>query len=117
MSSSSLPFVLGERHPHAIGMLKEVFQMSARDFDVLSLCAEAPLSPFQCNPARSQAAKRLEERGFLFWNFRKQRWEVTVLGHHALAAISLYIYRYEPPSKFTAEVLPFPQEGKNGLTK
>lgn len=117
MSSPCLPFVLDERPPYVIQMLKEVFTLSVRDYEVLVLCADFPFGPMNCSKSQRDSAKKLKERGFLTYVFRKQRWELTVAGHHALAAIPMYIQQYKPAAKSLAEVIRFPGEGKKVLTK
>jgi hypothetical protein len=107
VSSSSASFI-GKRHPYFVEMLEEVFNLSIRDWDVLALCDYAPLTPMQCNQSRRESAKGLEERGYLTFVYRKQRWELTVLGHCTLAAATLYVHRYEPASQGKGDVLEFP---------
>jgi hypothetical protein len=105
---SSCPFVLSDRHPYAIEMLKEMFNMTHRDYDVLVLCSEAPLSPMQCNLSRMQSAKMLEQRGLLLYSFRMQRWNLTLTGQLFLEVMPLCLSEYDPVARKTAKVLPFP---------
>jgi hypothetical protein len=106
--SSPCPFVLSDRHPHAIEMLEEIFDLSIRDYDVLTLCAEGPVSPMQCVGSRMQSAKTLEQRGLLLYSFRMQRWNLTVTGQLFLEVIPLCLSEYDPVAKKKTPVLKFP---------
>lgn len=107
-SSSSVPFELGRRPEHAIEMLEEVFRLNHRDWDVLVLCSEAPLSPSQCNQSRRESAARLEERGFITYVFRAQKWELTTLGQYTISAVQFLVHEYSPAPKSNCDVIPFP---------
>jgi hypothetical protein len=115
--SSPCPFVLSDRHPYAIEMLKEVFKMSVRDYDVLTLCAKGPLSLWQCHSSLRRSAKYLQSLGRLRWVFQHQRWEITGSGRCVFNVILYYLSEYEPPVKGLAPVVEFPSNGKSAFVK
>jgi hypothetical protein len=55
-----------------------------------------------------ESAKKLEQRGMLFYVFRQQRWKLTITGEHVLYAIAYYSYQYEPEIQGKGDVLEFP---------
>jgi hypothetical protein len=94
-------------HPYEVQMLKEIYNLSLRDYDVLKLCADGPLCRWQCNKSMLASAKYLESWGLVSWVSHKQRWEIDGSAHHLLASISHLIHAYTPPRKSKAKVLPF----------
>jgi hypothetical protein len=100
--------VLTERRPHEVQMLKEIYSLSVRDYEVLKLCADGPLCPRQCTKSLLACVKSLESRGFLTWVSFKHWWVASELAYAVLVSIPHLIHAYTPlPRKSKAKVLPF----------
>ena len=105
---SSPCIVLDDRHPYALQMLKEIFKMSERDYDVLKLCSDGPLAIWQCHASRRRSARYLEEMGRLTWVFEHQRWEITETGRLVVDMAACFLSGYKPPVRPKAPVIEFP---------
>jgi len=108
LSSQSAVLLLGERPDYFIQMLEELYKMTLRDFDVLRLCGQGPLCPWQCHKSMRESMKHLEERAFVTWVFPHQRWEISIAGRAYLDCILLSLEDYTPAVKGNAPVLQFP---------